>query len=120
MPAPNDRFPTAQGQRAGGGDYGTAEELDQALRRFPPKLSISGLTVTVALLWGGTVLFCGLANLLWPSYGVALLQLVSSIYPGYHATRSLGSVVVGTLHALLDGAVYGLVFGWLYNRVAGA
>ncbi len=84
------------------------------------KLSISGLTVTIALLWGGAVLFCGLANLLWPSYGVAFLQLVSSIYPGYHATRSLGSVVVGTLYAVLDGAVCGLLFGWLYNRIAGA
>ncbi len=84
------------------------------------KLSVGGLTVTLALLWGGGVLFCGIANLIWPSYGVAFLQLVSSIYPGYHATRSLGSIVVGTLYALLDGAVCGLLFGWLYNRFAGA
>ncbi len=83
------------------------------------KLSISGLTVTMALLWGGAVLFCGLANFLWPSYGAAFLQLVSSVYPGYHATRSVGSVVVGTLYALLDGAVCGFLFGWLYNRLAG-
>ncbi len=84
------------------------------------KLSIGGLTVTLALLWGGAVLCCGIANLIWPSYGVAFLQLVSSIYPGYHATRSLGSVVVGTLYALLDGAICGLLFGWLYNRFAAA
>ena len=82
------------------------------------KLSISGLTVTLALLWGAAVLFCGITNLIWPSYGVAFLQLVSSVYPGYHATRSVGSVVVGTLYALLDGAVCGLLFGWLYNRIA--
>ncbi len=84
------------------------------------KLSVSSLTVTLALLWGGAVLFCGIANLIWPSYGVALLQLVSSVYPGYHATRSLGSVVVGTLYALLGGAVCGLLFGWLYNHLAAA
>jgi hypothetical protein len=81
-------------------------------------LSIRALTFTAALLWGGGVLVCGLANLIWPTYGVAFLQLVSSIYPGYHATRSLGSVVVGTLYALLDGAVCGWLFAWLYNRVA--
>ncbi len=80
------------------------------------KLSTSGLTVTMALLWGGAALFCGLANLIWPSYGVAFLQLISSVYPGYHATRGVGSVVVGTLYALLDGAVCGFLFGWLYNR----
>jgi hypothetical protein len=74
--------------------------------------------ITVALLWGGAVLFCGVANLIWPAYGVAFLQLVSSIYPGYHATRTLISVLVGTLYALLDGAVCGLLFGWLYNRLA--
>lgn len=84
------------------------------------KLSIPALTLTAAVLWGGAVLFCGIANLIWPSYGLAFLQLVSSIYPGYHPTRSLGSAVVGTLYALLDGAVCGLLFGWLYNRFARA
>jgi hypothetical protein len=84
------------------------------------KLAIGALAITAAILWGGAVLFCGIMNLLWPSYGVAFLHLVSSIYPGYHATRSLGSVVVGTLYAILDGAVCGLLFGWLYNRFAGA
>jgi hypothetical protein len=84
------------------------------------KLSICALTITAAILWGGAVLFCGILNLIWPSYGVAFLQMVSSIYPGYHATRTLGSVVVGTLYAMLDGAVCGLLFGWLYNRLARA
>jgi hypothetical protein len=81
-------------------------------------LSLRALAITAALLWGGAVFVCGLANLAWPSYGGAFLQLVASIYPGYHATRSLGSVVVGTLYALLDGAVGGLLFGWLYNHCA--
>jgi hypothetical protein len=84
------------------------------------KLSLRALVLTGALLWGGAVLLCGIANLIWPAYGVAFLQVVSSVYPGYHATRSLGSVVVGTLYALLDGALCGLLFGWLYNRFARA
>lgn len=84
------------------------------------KLSLGALAITVAILWGGAVLVCGILNLIWPSYGVAFLQVVSSIYPGYHATRSLGSVVIGMLYAILDGAVCGLLFGWLYNRFAPA
>jgi len=83
------------------------------------KLSTGALTITAAILWGGGVLFCGAANLIWPSYGLAFLQLVASIYPGYHATRSLDGVVVGTGYAILDGAVAGLLFGWLYNYFAG-
>ena len=83
------------------------------------KLSIGAVTITVAILWGGTVLLCGIANLIWPSYGLAFLQLAASIYPGYHATRSLGGLVVGTGYAILDGAVAGLLFGWLYNSFAG-
>jgi len=84
------------------------------------KLSIAALTMTAALLWGGTVLFFGIANAIWPSYAVTFLQVVASIYPGYHATGSLHSIVVGTLSALLDGAAGGLLFGWLYNRLLGA
>jgi hypothetical protein len=44
---------------------------------------------------------------------------MASIYPGYHATRSIGDVVVGTLYALFDGAVCGLFFGWIYNLFIG-
>ena len=80
------------------------------------RLSIRSLAVTFGILWGGTVLLLGMANLIWPSYGVAFLQLVESVYPGYHAGQGLGSVIVGTLYAILDGAVGGLVFAWIYNR----
>ena len=59
----------------------------------------------------------GHANLIWPSYGVAFLQLVDSIYPGYHVGQGLGSAIVGTLYAILDGAVGGLVLAWVYNRL---
>jgi len=31
---------------------------------------------------------------------------------------AVGSVIIGTLYALLDGAIGGLVFAWLYNLCA--
>jgi len=82
------------------------------------KLSIKALVVTAGLLWGGCVLLVGLCNLAWPMYGRAFLELCSSIYPGYHVNQTLGSVIVGTLYALVDGGVGGAIFGWLYNRLA--
>jgi len=83
------------------------------------KLNIMALTFTAGILWALAVLLVGVANLIWPQYGSAFLQMLASIYPGYQATSSFGEVIVGTLYALVDGAICGLVFGWLYNLFAG-
>lgn len=82
------------------------------------KLSVKSLTVTMALFWGGTVFFVALINFLTPPYGEAFLDLVSSVYPGYKVVSSFGSVIVGTLYALVDGAVGGVLFAWMYNLFA--
>ena len=83
------------------------------------KLSIRSLVVTVVIIWGGAVFLCGVANTIWPNYASALLQVLDSIYPGYHATGTFGSVIVATLYAVVDGAICAALFGWLYNRLAG-
>lgn len=82
------------------------------------KLSVKAFTVAAALLWGGGFLFVGVVNLIWPPYGGAFLEVMSSIYPGYRAMASFGNVIVGTLYALLDAAIAGAVFAWLYNIFA--
>lgn len=84
------------------------------------KLSVKGMAIAFALLWGVLAMFLtGLANLIWPGYGKAFLDLMASVYPGYHATASLGDVIVGALYGVVDGAVGGALFAWLYNRFAG-
>ncbi|NIS67978.1 MAG: hypothetical protein GTO12_03205 [Proteobacteria bacterium] len=83
------------------------------------KLNVRAVAFTAGILWALAVLLVGVANLIWPGYGVAFLQLMASIYPGYQATGSIGEVIIGALYALVDGAVCGLVFGWLYNLFAG-
>jgi hypothetical protein len=83
------------------------------------KLNVKALALTVGILWALAVLVVGAANLIWSGYGGAFLQLIASIYPGYHAAGSPGDLIVGTLYALLDGAIGGLVFGWLYNLFIG-
>ena len=80
------------------------------------RLDIRATAVTLARLWGVLgMLLTGLANLIWPGYGQGLLYVMASVYPGYQATPSVSQVIIGTLYGLLDGAVVGAVFAWLYN-----
>lgn len=64
------------------------------------------------------MLVTGLANMMWPDYGKAFLDAMSSVYPGYSATGSIGQVINGTLYAAIDGLIGGAVFAWLYNAFA--
>lgn len=82
------------------------------------RFDVTALTLTVGLSWGAAILIVGLANLIWPGYGRAFLDVVASIYPGYHPGSGAGSVITGTLYAMVDGAIGGAVFGWLYNLLA--
>jgi hypothetical protein len=83
------------------------------------RLSVKSLAIVSALLWAGGILFVGLVNLAVPAYGTVFLQCTSSIYPGFHNSRTFVDVLVGTGYGLVDGAVGGLLFGWLYNFFTG-
>ena len=83
------------------------------------RLSIKGLAIASGLLWGGCIFVVGLINLASPAYGSSFLQLMSSVYPGFHAQRAFGDVLVGTGYALVDGGIGGLLLAWLYNLFAG-
>jgi len=63
-------------------------------------------------------LISGLSNVISGSYGAEFLRVLSSIYPGFHASRTFADVLVGTGYALVDGGSAGLVFAWLYNWIA--
>jgi hypothetical protein len=82
------------------------------------KLSLKGMSIAVALLCGGCVLFVGVINLAAPSYGEEFLEVVSSIYPGFHHTRTFLDVLVGTGYGIVDGAVGGFLLAWLFNIFA--
>ena len=82
------------------------------------KLNTKALALASAILWGWVMLAVSLINLVLGSYGQQFLQTMSSVYPGYHATRGIGGVIVGTLYGAIDGLVGGAVFAWLYNQFA--
>ena len=73
------------------------------------RLNITAMSMAFGLLWGGCILVVAAANMIWPSYGQAFLQLRASIYPGYRPGTGMGSVVTGTIYALVDGAIGGRV-----------
>ena len=83
------------------------------------RLNVKALAIAAGLIWGAAVLVTGLAHQVWPGYGGAFLDLVASIYPGFHAA-GLGQVIVGTLYALVDGAGCGALIAWVYNVAAKA
>ncbi len=83
------------------------------------KLSIKGLAAASGLLWGGCMLACGLVNLASPAYGRRFLKLMSSIYPGFHDSRTVPDVLVGAGYGLVDGAIAGAMVAVLYNQFNG-
>jgi ABC-type nitrate/sulfonate/bicarbonate transport system permease component len=61
------------------------------------------------------MLFVGLVHLAAPSYGGEFLRAMSSVYPGADTAPTLARVLIGAVYGLLDGALAGLLFGWLYQ-----
>jgi len=81
--------------------------------------NIRALALAIGVFWGGAIFITGVANLISPGYGGVFLQLLASVYPGYSGAASFGQVVIATLYGLVDGAIGGAVFAWLYNWLAG-
>lgn len=80
------------------------------------KMDVKALAFSCAILWGGATLAVALVNLFCGTYGQGFLELLSSCYPGYHATRSIGQVLTVSIYACADGLIGGAVFAYLYNR----
>ncbi len=82
------------------------------------RFNVTALTLAAGLFWGAAMFVVALANLIWPGYGRAFLEVTASVYSGYHPGSGICSVIVGTLYAMVDGAIAGAVFGWLYNLLS--
>lgn len=83
------------------------------------KLDIKALAITSGVIVAVVFFLVGAGNLMWESYGVAVLQLAASVYPGYDGPGGFVSVIVVTLWGFVDGVIWGAILAWLYNRVAG-
>ena len=79
------------------------------------RLSLRSLIIAGALFNAICFLFVALMNLLLPPYGGKYLEMVTTFYIGYHPETGPFSIVLGTLYALIAGALEGALFGFLYN-----
>jgi hypothetical protein len=82
------------------------------------KLDGKAAAWTFGLAWGGLMLCVGAGNLVNGAYGQAFLDVMASVYPGYHAEGTFADAIVGALYGIVDGAIGGLVLAWLYNRLS--
>jgi len=83
------------------------------------RVSLKAITLSSAILWGLAMLFVGLIHMADASYGGDFLRLMSSVYPGADTAPTLWRVAIGTLYGLVDGAIAGFIFGWLYDTFNG-
>lgn len=82
------------------------------------RLSAKAMAIACGLLWGAAILLVEVIHFVDPSYGVNFLQMTSSIYPWFHASRTIQSVAIGTVEGVIDRAICGLVLALLYNNFA--
>lgn len=80
-------------------------------------LSIKGLAISAAIIWGLAMLLVGLANLVFPDYGIHFLEVIGSIYPGYRPGTGVSSVIIGSIYGAFDAGIGGAIFAWLYNWI---
>ena len=83
------------------------------------RLSVRALAIAAAIVWGAGILVTGLANMASAAYGYEFLQVIASLYPGYQGTASIGQVIMGTVYGVVDAAIAGAIFAWLYNLLGG-
>lgn len=81
------------------------------------QLSVRSFALTCGLFFAGTVAVVGGTGLALPGYGQPVLDLFASLYPGYAADGTVVDWLLGIGLALVDGAIGGCIFAWLYNRI---
>jgi hypothetical protein len=81
------------------------------------RLNNKAFALTCGILWGAAVLLATVWLLIFGYEGQVMSNL-DHFYFGY--SFSYVGAVVGGIWGFVDGAIGGLVFAWLYNKLAGA
>ena len=69
------------------------------------------LAFSIAIVWGLSLMLLAWLGL-WLSYGLPFIDLLGSVYLGYHATLLGG--VIGLMFGFMDMFVGVWVIGWIY------
>ena len=79
------------------------------------KLSVKAFALSSAIIWALCLFMVITLNMITDGYGAEFLKVMGSIYPGYHSSTGITSIIVGSLYGFVDAGIGGLVFAWLYN-----
>jgi len=80
------------------------------------KLDTKAVALAFGILWSLSILFVSITALISTTYLHNIVDFISSIYLGY--SLSLTGILTGMVWAFFDAAIGGLVFAWLYNKLA--
>lgn len=78
------------------------------------KFDVRAMGLSLGLLWGGGCFFLGILAMSI-NLGNEAVSVLGSIYLGFEPTW-IGSVI-GAFWGFLDGAIGGIIFAWLYNKL---
>jgi hypothetical protein len=80
------------------------------------KLNAKALALALGIMWSLGILIMSIIALTSTTYLHNIVDFMSSVYLGY--SLSLTGVLTGMVWAFFDAAIGGLVFAWLYNKLA--
>lgn len=80
------------------------------------KFSVKGLALASGIFWGVSLFLWTLLNAQGVEWGYSALDLFTEIYPGYDIT--VQGAFYGLVFGFVDGAIGGAIIAWLYNRFA--
>jgi hypothetical protein len=55
---------------------------------------------------------------MFPGYATNFLEVIGSVYPGYHPSTGVSSVIIGSLYGVVDAGIGAAIFAWLYNFIS--
>ena len=73
------------------------------------------IALTLGIVWSLYLLAISIIAMSSEFYGHNVAKFIMTVYPGY--TLSFVGVIYGMLWAFLDGAIFGVVFSFIYNQV---
>jgi len=79
------------------------------------KVDVKALGLTLGIVWAVSVFIMALLAKFF-NYGTGLIYALSTMYVGTQATFRGGAI--GSIWAFFDAGIFGLVVGWLYNKIS--
>ncbi|MBS1266126.1 MAG: hypothetical protein MAG795_00091 [Candidatus Woesearchaeota archaeon] len=85
-----------------------------AKKKRKTQIDLKAMALSCGIICGAYVFLIGILASF--GYGIAIVNLLSSLYLGFDAT--FVGALIGAIYAFIDGAVAALLFGWLYNNLS--